>query len=289
MRTLLVFVCPVLVAAVSIGACAEGDLIELPPNDAGVAPDRKVTPIRDTGAADTAVGPLDAATDTGTNPRPDAGVDSGRVDSGTDSGTDSGVADAAADSGSSDAGADSSMADASSDAAVGAGCDSLRINEVQVAGPGGATDEFVELYNTSATVTVSTANCRLAYRSKAGVADVNCVSTVHSIAPGGFAVFASAGFPGAKTGALGCAMAGTAGQLGLFVPGVGGALIDSMAYATVGDPITAVPNFIRGVKGPVLTPAANSSVGRMPDGRDTQITFDDFKLFAAPTPGAANL
>src|SRR5581483_11126827 len=75
------------------------------------------------------------------------------------------------------------------------------VNEVQTSGSGGATDEWVELYNPCATV-VNLAGCKVAYRSATN-ATPNDTSTIAplntTIAAGGYLLIANSGYSGSAT------------------------------------------------------------------------------------------
>lgn len=261
----------VVVATLATAACAVGanNTTDDAVDDASAAPVDRATPPK----ADTGVKPAEDATATTTE---DAAADTAPVT------PDSGIKDSGIkDSGSVDSGAADSGA---VDSGPRTGCAALRINEVQVAGSASASDEFVEIFNTSTTDTVSTNGCKLVYRSTGNTSDIDCFSATISIAPLGYAVLGGTAFGGAATAKLSCSgLAGTGGQLAIFD---GATIVESMAYGQ----ISATPgkaNFMQnGTSGPV--PAVNQSIGRTPDGHDTHDTGADFILFTKPTPGTAN-
>jgi hypothetical protein len=184
-----------------------------------------------------------------------------------------------------DARADVSRADAASDVPVAGdgGCaPTLRINEVQTAGAGGAADEFVEIYNAS-TCAASLTNWELRYASATGTPARRWLgAATDAIAAHGYVVLAGTGFTGTSIGALGGttgALSGTAGGLGLYDPG--GTLVDGVGYGA-----TATNVLVE--TAPAPAPASGQSIIRSPDGHDTNDNSADFAASTTPTPNAAN-
>lgn len=148
------------------------------------------------------------------------------------------------------------------------------INELVTNGAGGANDEMVELYNPS-TCDVPLGSWTLKYESAAGGAG----AAGHTFAAG--ASIPSLGYlaltPGAANWTSG--MAAASGQVGLLDDT--GKVVDAVAYGTVtgGD---------YKEKTAATAPASGGSIGRSPNGVDTDNNKADFKTYATPSPGAAN-
>jgi len=165
-----------------------------------------------------------------------------------------------------------------------------RINEIMTGTTGSGTNEFVELYN-PCTGSIALDAWKLVYRAGTNVNPASSAdsSTLFSFASGSsigagrFLVYAGAAFTGAKDGALTASLKDGDGSVGLRDGS--GALVDSVGYGTV-DPSNA---FIRGsaATAPPVT-SSGGSIGRRPDGSDTEDNSVDFKISSAISPGAAN-
>lgn len=153
-------------------------------------------------------------------------------------------------------------------------CAGVLINEVQVSGVNGASDEFVELYNVGESCGPVT--MKLVYRSKTGNSDISLGSWSVSMEKGTYVVVAGRGFKGASDSILSSSLAADSGQLQLRI---GNEVLDSLGYGGTSGA------FVRGTSAP--KPPANGSIGRF-EGRDTGDNSADFYALAAPTPGAAN-
>jgi hypothetical protein len=156
----------------------------------------------------------------------------------------------------------------------------LTVNEVETGGSSSAADEFVEIVNTS-TAAVNIGGFKLVYRSGAGTSDVS-LATVPAgtmLAAGGFYLFAGSGYTGsaAPDQSFSTGLAATAGAVGLRDSN--GALVDSVGYGT------ATNAFVETAA--ATAPAAGSSIGRHPDGADTQSNTADFTA-GAITPRTSN-
>ena len=137
-----------------------------------------------------------------------------------------------------------------------------------------ATDEFVELYNPSACA-ADLGNWVLKYESSAGGTGAagHTFMAGDSIPSMGYLVLT----PASNNWTTG--MAAASGQVGLL-DGTG-KLVDGVAYGTVtgGD---------YREKTAATGPASGGSIGRSPNGADSDNNKTDFKTYPAPSPGAAN-
>jgi Lamin Tail Domain len=145
-------------------------------------------------------------------------------------------------------------------------------------GPGGATDEFVELYNPNSCA-VSLAGWKLAYKSSAG----NGNAVLYTFKAGDeiqaetYFVIGTTKFSGTNDATTTGGMA-VEGQVGLLDDSEN--LVDGLGYgATTGD-------FVEGTAAP--KPSAGGSVGRKSDGLDTDKNSSDCKAFTKHTAGASN-
>ena len=184
------------------------------------------------------------------------------------------------------AGADLSLNDSTPSphdmATNGCGVSSLKVNEVSTSGPGGATDEYVELYNPCAN-SVALSGARVTYRSAAGTADTTplVVFTTQSIASYGYLLIANSGYAATAdvkpfaSGATGLADAGG----GVALEDASSTRVDSVGWGT------ATNAFVESTA--VGAPGDTKSAARTPNGTDTNDNAADFKL-ATRTPGAAN-
>jgi hypothetical protein len=153
------------------------------------------------------------------------------------------------------------------------------INEVRTDGTT-ASDEFVELYNSSSCA-VSIASWQVMYEAAAGgTALVKYKAPAGTmIASNAYFVLGASGFSGTKNDTLTSGLKDTDGQVGLTDDT--GKVIDAVAYGTVtgGD-------YREGQSAP--SPVSGKSIGRMPNGTDTDKNSADFKGLTASSPGAAN-
>ncbi len=172
----------------------------------------------------------------------------------------------------------SSGSDAGNDAVaptVDAGTCSLTINEVQSEGTA-ATQEFIEVYN--AGVGTCPAGWKLVYRSFNGTSDNPMYASGKAIGPKGYSVVGGTGYTGTKEGNIIGGLAAVGAQLQLRDSA--DKVLDSMGYGN------ASGAFVRGT--PAAAPPASQSVGRKPDGTNTNNNSADFKMMTTPTPNAAN-
>ena len=273
--------------------CVGGECIGAPP-DAGV----------DAGSIDDAGVELDAFVP------PDAGVDAGSL-------ADAGPPDA----GAGDAGLDAAVFDAGRDAGPGADacaaeicngvdddCDTLVdeglpcvgavvISELAATGPGGAGDEFLELYNRTPRA-IDISGLAISYRSAAGAAYTlrATVPPGTSIAGYGFYLLTSTGYAGATaadfTGAWSSGLAAAGGHMRISV---GATDLDLLGWGTAiapeGTAIAALPDSSPGsyerkanATSTVASMAPGGADASLGNGRDTNDNGADFLQRAARDP-----
>lgn len=165
-----------------------------------------------------------------------------------------------------------------------------RINEVMTGAPSQGTAEFVELYNPCAAA-VDVSGWKIVYRAATNVSTVNGVDSATlytfpaatSIPSHQFRVYGGSSFGGTRDGSLSTSMKDGEGAVGLR--DAGGTLRDSIGYGTV-DPANT---FLRGTAAPAPpVVAGGGSIGRRPDGADSNDNGADFKVSSATSPGSAN-
>lgn len=151
-----------------------------------------------------------------------------------------------------------------------------------------ASDEFIELYNPAA-CSLSLKDFKVNYYSSSansgGAPLIMFTGTAsHTIPALGFFLLGGGGFtppPGGKVdGSITGGLAAAAGRVGI-TDGMG-KLLDSVAYGTQTGPNTYVE------KNPAPAPPSKKSIGRTPDGKDTDDNSIDFTVLASPSPGKAN-
>jgi hypothetical protein len=207
------------------------------------------------------------------NPSDEPAVDA-PVDSAMDGATD--ARDASPDAGSDAGGSDAS--DTSASEAGSCGVANVVINEVQTAGTGGASDEWIELHNNCAGV-VDLSGAQLVYRSASGVTDIVLLTFAGtSISANGYLVVANmlSTVMSDATFATG-GLSGTGGGVALRNAGT---VVDSMGYGT------ATNAFVEMMA--ATAPPAAQSTSRLPDGTDSNNNAMDFSVTGSPTPRAAN-
>lgn len=154
------------------------------------------------------------------------------------------------------------------------------INEVQVDGPGGTGDEFIELYN-PCMLPWDLTNFKVLYRSAGGVTDVPIANLSGFImGPSSFFVLASSGYTG--PGPIEFVfpanqLSSNGGGLGLY--NNNGVLVDSVGYGAV------MNIYVEG--SPAPAPFPGQSISRMPNGVDTNNNAVDF-MVTPPTPHLFN-
>jgi hypothetical protein len=151
------------------------------------------------------------------------------------------------------------------------------VNEVQVAGSGGASDEFVELFNPCSDDAALDGDS-LVYRSSAGTSDTTLVKLDgQSIPAGGYLVIGNTSYTGTATVHYSSGLASTGGGVALRNSS---GVIDSIAYGT------ATNAFVEG--SPAPAPPSGKSVARTPNGSHANHDQSLDCVVGTPTPGAAN-
>ena len=156
------------------------------------------------------------------------------------------------------------------------------ISEVQVRGPNGAADEFIELYNPSATDDFDLNGYRLDYQATTGSISnrYTCTSTV-LIPPHGHYLLVGANYSGTVPGDA-TYSAGLADNGALAIVQVAdGAVIDSVGWGTIST------SFVE--TSPAPAPASGQSIEREPggndgNGQDTNDNSVDFQVISPPNP-----
>jgi lamin tail-like protein/collagen triple helix repeat protein len=161
----------------------------------------------------------------------------------------------------------------------------VKINEFSVGTSSSLGDEFVELVNAGATTT-DVGGYKLVYRAAAGTSDVTLVTIPAgtTLAPGAFFLLGGGSY-GAAVPADGSFTAGLASAGGgIALRNSDGQLVDSVGYGT------ATNAFVEGsaAQAPTVAAPPGSSVGRLPDGHDTDNNTADFAERTTVTPRAAN-
>lgn len=159
-------------------------------------------------------------------------------------------------------------------------CTGPVINEVQTGGAGGASDEWVELYNPcSQAVTLS--GWTLKYRAATGVTDIAVASLTGSIPSHQWYLVANTAYSGSATPDIKPftqgGLAATGGGVGLRDPS--GALIDGVGWGNA--------NNIFVETSAAVAPPTSRSIALHPNGNDTDNNSTDF-MDSTPTPRASN-
>ena len=159
-----------------------------------------------------------------------------------------------------------------------AGC--LVVNEIMTGTAATATEEFIEVLN-SCLRAVDLAGAKLLYRSASGSTDRTLVSWEAGalIPAGAHLVYGSPRYIGPKDGEFASTLSGTGG--GVAVVDAEGVLLDSVGYGT------ATNSFVE--TAPAPAPARGRSIGRLPDGADTDDNAADWLESATITPGEPNM
>jgi len=163
------------------------------------------------------------------------------------------------------------------------------ISEVQPSGNGGATDEFIEIYNLSSS-TINLANHRIDKASASGTIQTifSFPSSATNLGPGKHYLITGPGYNGAASGDAGypnanITLAGD-GQLAIVAPG-GATIIDAVAWGSINQ-------FVFGITDSIAFTASTSvdrSIERKPgspgpNSTDTDVNTDDFFVQNTPNP-----
>ncbi|RLC57021.1 MAG: hypothetical protein DRI80_15505, partial [Chloroflexota bacterium] len=157
------------------------------------------------------------------------------------------------------------------------------ISEVQVRGPAGGSDEFIELYNPSDTDDFDLDGYRLVYRSAAGNTDYTRFEwTTSTIIPPHrhYLLVNSSAYSGDVPGDA-TYSAGIADNGGLALRDPEGNIVDSVGWGT------ATNIFVEA--SPAPSPASEESIERKPggdegNGQDTNNNYEDFQIISPPNP-----
>jgi hypothetical protein len=162
----------------------------------------------------------------------------------------------------------------------------VRVNELMTGVTGAAANEFVELVN-AGPEPIDASGYRVVYRSAAGTSDtlLGTLPAGTILAAGGHYLLGGAGYAGPAPAdqSFATGMAAMAGGVG--VRNADGTLLDSVGYGA-----TAANGLVEGrpATAPPTTASPGSSVGRMPNGTDTNDNSVDFAVSATPTPRGVN-
>ena len=171
----------------------------------------------------------------------------------------------------------------SSTCTIEAACSLLRVNELVTATTASANDEFIEVFN-PCYVPVNLGGWKLVYRSAAGATDAVLISwTATTIQPRSYLLYVGNAYVGTNDGVYSAAtMSATGG--GVAVRNSVGVIVDSVGYGT------ATNIFVEGtaVGAPPVVAPPGRSIGRFPNGVDTNQNSADFHLTNSVTPRAAN-
>jgi Lamin Tail Domain/Collagen triple helix repeat (20 copies) len=162
----------------------------------------------------------------------------------------------------------------------------IRVNEVMTGMTGAAANEFVELVN-AGSGPADVGGFRVVYRSAAGTSDtlLAAVPAGTIIAPHSHYLLGGGSYAGpvAPDQSFGIGLAATAGGVGVRNPD--GTLLDSVGWGTI-----VTNGFVEGTPAQVAptTASPGSSIGRMPDGADSNDNAADFDVSSTPTPRGPN-
>jgi hypothetical protein len=183
----------------------------------------------------------------------------------------------------------STSPDAGTDAACGT--PQLLVNEVQTDGAGGASDEFVEIFNAGPCM-VSLTGWTIQYSSAAASSpsEIWKGGAPDQISAGGYAVVGGTAFAGSTvigklSGGSNGSLAKAGGGVGLLAP-LASTATDSVAWATI---TASTHPFMRPTTGPPApNPPSSQAIARLPNGTNTNSSSVDFKVTTTPTPGKTN-
>jgi len=161
----------------------------------------------------------------------------------------------------------------------------IRVNEVATGTNASAADEFVELVNAGGAA-ADIGGWKLVYRSATGTSDTT-LATVPSgttLVAGGLYLFGGNAYAGVRAAdqSFATGLASTGGGVG--IRDTGGSLVDSVGWGTAANALvegTVAP-------APPSTAPPGSSIGRRPNGHDTNDNSADFSVAATASPRATN-
>jgi cysteine-rich repeat protein len=162
-------------------------------------------------------------------------------------------------------------------------CALLKVNELVTGTTASATDEFIEVFN-PCYVPVNLGGWKLVYRAAAGTSDTVFVAwSGTTIQPRSYLLYAGSAYGGANDGVYSTGSMAAAGG-GVAVRNSTNAVVDSVGYGT------ATNIFVEGaaVAAPPVVAPPGRSIGRFPNGVDTNQNSVDFHLTTSVTPRAAN-
>jgi hypothetical protein len=156
------------------------------------------------------------------------------------------------------------------------------LNEIQVASSASPADEFVELYNSCESPALLSGH-ELVYRAAAGTHDVVLFAfgAGDVVAGKSFVVLGGAAYAGTTFAPLGGGMNGVLAALagGIALRDSQGTVLDSLGYGNASNAFVETSAS--------LAPTLGTSVGRVPDGHDSEDNWHDFSA-TTPTPGTQN-
>lgn len=173
---------------------------------------------------------------------------------------------------------DAAVDDSGEDSGNTTGCTKkIVINELKTAGASSPDDEMVELYNPN-TCSVPLGSWTIKYQSASGSGSPSTRATFAT----GDAISAKSYLvltPTSSSAKLAAGMAADNGQIGLLNDT--GGVVDAVAYGTV-----TGGTYREGTAAP--SPPPGGSIGRSPNGVDTNDNSVDFKAYATPSQNVAN-
>jgi len=166
-----------------------------------------------------------------------------------------------------------------------------RVNELVVGSTDALDEEMVELFN-PCPAGVDLTGWRLVYRSRSNANPVDAqfdqalfTFPAQGLPAGAYLVLTGAAWKGLSDGKLVASLSADGGAVGLR--DAGGALVDSVGYSTISIMGHALVEGAPAPK-PPASPSPGGSIGRLPNGADTNNNAADFKVTAQVTPRAAN-
>jgi cysteine-rich repeat protein len=171
----------------------------------------------------------------------------------------------------------------SSTCTIEASCALLRVNELVTGTTASPLDEYIEVFN-PCYVSVNISGWRLVYRAAAGTSDTVFVTWSATTIPArSYLLYVGTAYVGTNDGVYNSGSMAAAGG-GIAVRNSVGTIIDSVGYGT------ATNIYVEGAAAPAPPGAAppGRSIGRFPNGVDTNQNSVDFHITTSVTPRAAN-